>query len=160
MIVIHKRSGRLRISRNVDSKYEDVARSLRRLQIQPVGENIASVELNNGVVGVAGADMVHIPLVKGATTTRKSTDMSNTMRITIPWKPGMAVMLKDGHSAPDESVVQFLAEQGVNLERIAGGFMVAPRTLPYTTRPRPESIQKEPFKLWKGLGPDTNRKEH
>ena len=66
MIVIHKRSGRLRISRNVDSKYEDVARSLRRLQVQPVGENIASVELNNGVVGVAGADMVHIPLVKGA----------------------------------------------------------------------------------------------
>ena len=66
MIVIHKRSGRLRISRNVDSKYEDVAKSLRRLQIQPVGENIASVELNNGVVGVAGADMVHIPLVKGA----------------------------------------------------------------------------------------------
>ena len=55
MIVIHKRSGRLRISRNVDSKYEDVARSLRRLQIQPVGENIASVELNNGVIGVAGA---------------------------------------------------------------------------------------------------------
>lgn len=66
MIVIHKRSGRLRISRNVDSKYEDVARSLRRLQIQPVGENIASVELNNGVIGVAGADMVHVPLVKGA----------------------------------------------------------------------------------------------
>lgn len=53
MIVVHKRSGRLRISRNVDSKYEDVARSLRRLQIQPVGENIASVELNNGVIGIA-----------------------------------------------------------------------------------------------------------
>lgn len=40
MIVVNKRSGRLRISRNVDSKYEDVARSLRRLQIQPVGKNI------------------------------------------------------------------------------------------------------------------------
>lgn len=66
--------------------------------------------------------------------------MDNTMRITIPWKPGMAVMLKDGRSMPDESV--------------------APRTLPYTTRPKPESIQKEPFKLWKGLGPNTNRKEH
>lgn len=66
MIVIHKRSGRLRISRNADSKYEEVAKSLRRLQIQPVGENIASIELTNGVVGVAGADMVHIPLVKGA----------------------------------------------------------------------------------------------
>lgn len=66
MIVIHKRSGRLRISRNVDSKYEEAAKSLRRLQVQPVGENIASIELNNGVIGVAGADMIHIPLVKGA----------------------------------------------------------------------------------------------
>lgn len=61
--------------------------------------------------------------------------MDNTMRITIPWKPGMAVMLKDG-------------------------FLVNPSTLPYTTTPKPESIQKEPFKLWKGLGPNTNRKEH
>lgn len=69
------------------------------------------------------------------TTTRKCTDMDNTMRITIPWKPGMAVMLKDG-------------------------FLVNPSTLPYTTTPKPESIQKEPFKLWKGLGPNTNRKEH
>lgn len=86
--------------------------------------------------------------------------MDNTMQITIPWKPGMAVMLKDGRSSPDESVVRFLAEQGVGLERIEGGFVVAPRTLPYTTRPKPESIQKEPFKLWKGLGPNTNRKEH
>ena len=86
--------------------------------------------------------------------------MDNTMRITIPWKPGMAVMLKDGHSEPDESVVRFLAEQGVGLERIPGGFIIARSTLPYTTTPRPESIQKEPFKLWKGLGPNTNRKEH
>lgn len=69
------------------------------------------------------------------TTTRKCTDMDNTMQITIPWKPGMAVMLKDG-------------------------FLVNPSTLPYTTTPKPESIQKEPFKLWKGLGPNTNRKEH
>lgn len=61
--------------------------------------------------------------------------MDNTMQITIPWKPGMAVMLKDG-------------------------FLVNPSTLPYTTTPKPESIQKEPFKLWKGLGPNTNRKEH
>lgn len=86
--------------------------------------------------------------------------MDNTMRITIPWKPGMAVMLKDGRSMPDESTVQFLAENGIDLERIEGGFVVAQRTLPYTTSPKPESIQKEPFKLWKGLGPDTNRKEH
>lgn len=86
--------------------------------------------------------------------------MDNTMRITIPWKPGMAVMLKDGRHVPDESVVDYLTEQGVNLERIEGGFVVAPSTLPYTARPRPESIQKEPFKLWKGLGPNTNRKEH
>lgn len=86
--------------------------------------------------------------------------MDNTMRITIPWKPGMTVMLKDGCSEPDEIAIQFLAEHGVGLERIAGGFVVGPRTLPYTTRPKPESIQKEPFKLWKGLGPNTNRKEH
>lgn len=86
--------------------------------------------------------------------------MDNTIQITIPWKPGMAVMLKDGRSEPDESVVQFLTEQGVGLERIAGGFVVGPHTLPYTTRPKPEPIQKEPFKLWKGLGPNTNRKEH
>ena len=86
--------------------------------------------------------------------------MDNTMRITIPWKPGMTVMLKDGRYELDESVVRFLAEHGIGLERIAGGFVVAPRALPYTTTPRPESIQKEPFKLWKGLGPNTNRKEH
>lgn len=54
--------------------------------------------------------------------------MDNTMRITIPWKPGMTVMLKDGHSVPDESVVRFLAEHGVGLDRIAGGFVVAPNT--------------------------------
>ena len=40
------------------------------------------------------------------------------------------------------------------------GYVMTPRTLPYTTTPKPESIQKEPFKLWKGLGPNTNRKEH
>ena len=50
------------------------------------------------------------------------------MRITIPWKPGMAVMLKDGRFMPDESVVQFLAEHGVGLERIPGAFIVTPNT--------------------------------
>lgn len=45
--------------------------------------------------------------------------MDNTMRITIPWKPGMTVMLKDGRYELDESVVRFLAEHGVGLERIA-----------------------------------------
>lgn len=85
--------------------------------------------------------------------------MDNTMRITIPWRPGMAVMLKDGRHVPDD-VIDYLAENGVGLERIEGGFVVSPSTLPYTTRPRPESIQKEPFKLWKGLGPNTNQKEH
>ena len=40
----------------------------------------------------------------------------------------MAVMLKDGRSEPDESVVQFLAENGVRLERIPGGFIVASNT--------------------------------
>ena len=47
-----------------------------------------------------------------------------------------------------------------NTMRITGGFLLGPSTLPYTTTPKPESIQKEPFKLWKGLGPNTNRKEH
>ena len=54
--------------------------------------------------------------------------MGNTMRITIPWKPGMAVMLKDGRSMPDESIIDYLAENGINLERIEGGFVVAPNT--------------------------------
>lgn len=71
----------------------------------------------------------------------------------------MAVMLKDGRSVPD-GVADYLAERGVGLERIEGGYVMTPRTLPYTTTPKPESIQKEPFKLWKGLGPNTNRKEH
>lgn len=72
----------------------------------------------------------------------------------------MAVMLKDGRSVPDDSIVDYLAERSVNLERIEGGYVLTPRTLPYTTTPKPESIQKEPFKLWKGLGPNINRKEH
>ena len=37
--------------------------------------------------------------------------MDNTIRIAIPWKPGMTVMLKDGRSEPDE---------------IAGGFILRP----------------------------------
>lgn len=85
--------------------------------------------------------------------------MDNTMRITIPWRPGMAVMLEGGRSVPD-GVVDYLAERGVDLERIEGGYVMTPRTLPYATTPKPESIQKEPFKLWKGLGPNTNRKEY
>lgn len=51
--------------------------------------------------------------------------MDNTMRITIPWKPGMTVMLKDGRYELDESVVRFLAEHGVGFERIAGGFVLS-----------------------------------
>lgn len=54
--------------------------------------------------------------------------MDNTMKITIPWKPGMTVMLKDGRSEPNESVVRFLAEHGVRLEQIPGGFIIAPNT--------------------------------
>ena len=50
------------------------------------------------------------------------------MRITIPWKPGMIVMLKDGRSMPDKSVIDYLAEQGVDLERIEGGFVLRPIT--------------------------------
>ena len=105
MIVINKRSNRFRVKLSVNAKYEDAAESLRRLQKQPVGDNISSIMLNKGVIGLAGAD-------------------------------------------------------GVNLERIEGGYVMTPRTLPYTTTPKPEPIQKEPFKLWKGLGPNTNRKEH
>ena len=52
--------------------------------------------------------------------------MDNTIRIAIPWKPGMTVMLKDGRSEPDEIAVQFLAEHDVGLERIAGGFILRP----------------------------------
>ena len=49
------------------------------------------------------------------------------MRITIPWKPGMAVMLEDGRYVPD-GVIDYLAERGVDLERIPGGFIIAPNT--------------------------------
>lgn len=66
MIVINKRANRFRVKLDVNAKYEDAAKSLRRLQIQPVGANIASIELNNGVIGLAGADGVHVPLVHGA----------------------------------------------------------------------------------------------
>lgn len=46
----------------------------------------------------------------------------------------MTVMLKDGRYVPD-GVIDYLAEQGVSLERIAGGFMVA-RVLSHTPQPR------------------------
>ena len=72
----------------------------------------------------------------------------------------MVVMLKDGRSMPDDAVIDYLAESGINLERIEGGYTLSSRTVPYTTTPKPESIQKEPFKLWKGLGSSSNRKEH
>lgn len=54
--------------------------------------------------------------------------MDNTMRITIPWKPGMTVMLKDGRSMPDKRAVDFLAELGIKLEYIEGGYAVGERT--------------------------------
>nr|DAD93086.1 MAG TPA: hypothetical protein [Siphoviridae sp. ctHEr2] len=50
------------------------------------------------------------------------------MRITIPWKPGMTVMLKDGRSEPDKSAIDFLAKHGIKLEYIEGGFVVSPNT--------------------------------
>ena len=49
-------------------------------------------------------------------------------RITIPWKPGMTVMLKDGCSEPDKSAIDFLAKHGIKLEYIEGGFVVSPNT--------------------------------
>jgi hypothetical protein len=66
MIVINKRRNRFRVKLDVNAKYEEAAKSLRRLQIQPVGKNIASIELNNGVISLAGADGIHVPLVHGA----------------------------------------------------------------------------------------------
>lgn len=66
MIVIHKRSNLLRVRLNVNAKYEEVAESLQRLQRQPVGRNIHSIDMVDGVVGLAGADGVRIPLVQGA----------------------------------------------------------------------------------------------
>jgi hypothetical protein len=65
MIVIHKKNNKFRVRLNVNARYEDAAESLRRLQKQPVGENIASIMLNKGVIGLAGADGVHVPLVHG-----------------------------------------------------------------------------------------------
>ena len=50
------------------------------------------------------------------------------MQITIPWKPGMTVMLKDGRSEPDKSVIEYLAENGVILERIEGDFVLRQNT--------------------------------
>lgn len=66
MIVIHKRNNLLRVRLNVNAKYEEVAESLQRLQRQPVGRNIHSIDMVDGVVGLAGADGVRIPLVQGA----------------------------------------------------------------------------------------------
>lgn len=65
MIVINKRSNRFRVKLSVNARYEDAAESLRRLQKQPVGDNISSIMLNKGVIGLAGADGVHVPLVNG-----------------------------------------------------------------------------------------------
>lgn len=65
MIVINKRSNRFRVRLNVNARYEDAAESLRRLQKQPVGENISSIMLNKGVIGLAGKDGIHVPLTHG-----------------------------------------------------------------------------------------------
>ena len=65
MIVIHKKNNRFRVKLGINARYEDAAESLRRLQKQPVGENISSIMLNKGVIGLAGADGVHVPLVHG-----------------------------------------------------------------------------------------------
>lgn len=65
MIVIHKKNNRFRVKLSVNAKYEDAAESLRRLQKQPVGDNISSIMLNKGVIGLAGADGFHVPLTHG-----------------------------------------------------------------------------------------------
>lgn len=65
MIVIRKKSNRFHVRLSVNARYEDAAESLRRLQKQPVGENIASIMLSKGVIGLAGADGVHVPLTHG-----------------------------------------------------------------------------------------------
>ena len=65
MIVIHKKNNRFRVKLGINARYEDAAESLRRLQKQPVGDNISSIMLNKGVIGLAGTDGVHVPLVNG-----------------------------------------------------------------------------------------------
>lgn len=65
MIVINKRTSRFRVRLSVNARYEDAAESLRRLQKQPVGENIASIMLDKGVIGLSGEDGFHVPLTHG-----------------------------------------------------------------------------------------------
>lgn len=65
MIVIRKKNDRFRVKLGINARYEDAAESLRRLQKQPVGENIASIMLDKGVIALAGADGVHVPLTYG-----------------------------------------------------------------------------------------------
>lgn len=85
--------------------------------------------------------------------------MDNTMKITIPWKPGMTVMLKDGRSEPDESAIQFLAEHGVGLERIEGGFLLGRSTLPYTTKHIANVYDGDDFEDLKRLAADGHQVE-
>ena len=65
MIVIHKKNNKFLVKLGINARYEDAAESLRRLQKQPVGENIASIMLDKRVIGLAGADGVHVPLTYG-----------------------------------------------------------------------------------------------
>ena len=86
MIVIDKRSNRFRVRLSVNARYEDAAESLRRLQKQPVGENISSIMLNKGVIGLAGADGVHVPLVNGVVIeidSQRATTLKNTSGVRL-----------------------------------------------------------------------------
>lgn len=114
MIVINKRTNRFRVKLDVNAKYEDAAKSLRRLQIQPVGANIASIELNNGVIGLAGEDGVHVPLVPGAVIeidSKHAVNLENPLGVRlgkqsdegilwelIPGMEAMAVLLDLSHA--------------------------------------------------------------
>lgn len=86
MIVINKRNNRFRVRLSVNARYEDAAESLRRLQKQPVGENIASIMLDKGVIGLAGTDGVHVPLTYGTVIEidgRRAEALKNASGVTL-----------------------------------------------------------------------------
>ena len=130
MIVINKRIGRFRVKLDINAKYEEAARSLRRLQIQPVGKNIASIELNAGEIGLAGADRIHVPLVQGVILeidSRHAKNMENPSGVRlsnrndagilwelIPSLDAVAVLLDLSHA---RDVVEYSKHFPIRVER-------------------------------------------
>ena len=64
MIVIRKRTNRFRVKLDVNAKYEDAAKSLRRLQIQPVGA-IRSVDRDGKTKGEIALGVYHVKNADG-----------------------------------------------------------------------------------------------